>query len=371
MWDCNVSHAVATSTDSEDVQQSIFERQITACSPIFQRLLAIKSRYGNNDRVSAQFDHRRNRYQSSFDIPQPYFRDQFETIFASINDALDGLFVDGNVEVFLDLGCAPGGFSKFIMENNPGARGLGITLPNIPVLIDDTPLANTNRYRLKKADITQLNFDAQDSTFHPPPSRVVLEENGYDLIIAGAFPTGQNVSATARATLALSQLHAILSNLQPGGTCVIVANTKPFLWNVEMFAVLRRVFQHIQPAKHDALHAIRSSCYFVCTNFNVDSGEALSLKRRVKSALNRLKLLDNSIEGDKDDLLLFSGAFNLGTFFDSEHRFFLDIMEPLWEKQFVALEAKLAQVQRGSRMLKPRYRGSTDFQSSGGPRHWN
>ncbi|CAF5074043.1 unnamed protein product, partial [Rotaria socialis] len=33
------------------------------------------------------------------------------------------------IKHFLDLGCAPGGFSRWIIENNPSCTGLGITLP--------------------------------------------------------------------------------------------------------------------------------------------------------------------------------------------------------------------------------------------------
>jgi hypothetical protein len=125
---------------------------------------------------------------------------------------------------------------------------------------------------------------------------VDLSKDGYDLIIAGAFPTRQTISAPARAILALSQLHAILSNLRPGATCVLIANTKLFLWNVEMFAVLRRVFGYIQPAKHRELHAIRSSCYFVCMGFmattGIDDEQRQLLKRKVRCALEVLKTVE-------------------------------------------------------------------------------
>ena len=112
------------------------------------------------------------------------------------------------------------------MENNSAARGLGITLFDIPIFTDGTPLADAMRYRLHKGDITMMNFDARSSKYCPPLARVNLEENGYDLIIAGAFPTMQEISAAARAILALSQLHAILSNLQSQGTCTLLWRTQ-------------------------------------------------------------------------------------------------------------------------------------------------
>jgi FtsJ-like methyltransferase len=194
----------------------------------------------------------------------------------------------------LDLGSAPGGFSKFVIENNLNVRGLGITLPSLVVLMDGTPLADLTRYRFEHRDLTMLNFNTQ--TFQPPSTCVDLLKDGYDLIIAGTFPTGQTISAPARVILALSQLHVILSNLRPRATCVLIANTMLFLWNVEMFAVLRRVFGHIQPAKHRELHAIKCSCYFVCMGFmattSINNEQRQLLKRKVRCTLEVLKTVE-------------------------------------------------------------------------------
>ncbi|KAF7976443.1 hypothetical protein HWV62_6679 [Athelia sp. TMB] len=261
-----------------------FEEKLSDRSPVYQSLQIAKNLCNHDRHVSAEFDRRRQRYQ--FDIPQSQFRDQFLNIFTDINLAVGQLFINNNVHVFLDLGCAPGGFSKFILDNNSRSRGMGVTLPGIPV-IRDGALADGSRYHVEEGDLTQFNFDI--TTFRPPSARIELEKAGYDLIIAGAFPTGQQISFSDRAILALSQLHAIISNMQPGGTAVVVANTKAFLWNAEMFAALRRIFQHIEPAKHAELHAIRSSCYFVCTGFSPEVAREASLKKRVKAALQALK----------------------------------------------------------------------------------
>ncbi|KZP18090.1 hypothetical protein FIBSPDRAFT_603932 [Athelia psychrophila] len=334
--------------------RSDFEAKLFDQSPVYQALQVVKHRCNHDQNVSAEFDRRRQRYH--FNAPQTQFRDQFLTIFTDINLAVGKLFVDDNVHVFLDLGCAPGGFSKFILDNNSRARGMGVTLPGLPV-VRDGALADESRYLVKEANLVELDFDRQSTTFRPPSRRIQLEKDGYDLIIAGAFPTGQQISFSDRATLALSQLHAVLSNLQAGGTCVLVANTKTFLWNAEMFAVLRRTFRQIVPAKHAELHAIRSSCYFVCTGFQPDVAEELSLKMRVKSALNTLKMPFE--EGMNNEPIIFSGLLSASEFFKEEHRQFLDIMEPLWIKQCEAIEEKLGKTaRRGS--YQPEFRGSAN-----------
>ena len=261
---------------------NIFERHFFHTS-VYPRLRAVKREYGEDPRIDARFEFKRKHY--NFQSLSTKSRDQFETIFATINHTLGGgVFVGGNIKLFLDLGCAPGGFSKFILENNPNSRGLGITLPTIPLL--KTGVLSSSRYTVDTADITKINFGA----YRAPHKR--LAETGYDLIIAGAFPTGMSITSGERATLALSQLHVVLSYLQDGGTCVMVAGTKPWLWTIEMFAVLRRVFQSVTPAKHGKIHADRSSCYFVCRGFRKGSEEIEDMKCKVKRALDVLKTVD-------------------------------------------------------------------------------
>ena len=260
---------------------NIFERHFFHSS-VYPRLRAIKQEYGQDPRIDARFESKRK--HSNFQSSNSNARDQFEAIFSTINRAVDDVFVGGNIKVFLDLGCAPGGFSKFVLENNPDSRGLGITLPAIPLV--KTGVLSSNRYRVDIADITKINFEA----YRPPNKR--LEKTGYDLIIAGAFPTGMSITAAERATLALSQLHVVLSCLKGGGKCVMVAGTKAVLWSIEMFAVLRRVFQSVTPAKHEKIHADRSSCYFVCQGFRKGSEEVEAMKCRVKRALETLKKVD-------------------------------------------------------------------------------
>lgn len=260
-------------------------------SPIFRSLRDIKRRYGTNDHVSEEFARRRSEY--NFAQPQPLFRDQFEAIFGKIDDAIGGAFSEGVISKFLDLGCAPGGFSKYILDHNIDAEGLGITLPHIPMSVDGTSLAETRRYSVYEGDLTTVDFGCLPTSKSIQPK---LEHREYDVIIAGAFATGLSHKTTPqeRAILALSQLYAVLTNLQPNGTSVILATTKPFLWNVDIFAILRKVFRSVTPAKHKYLHAVRSSCYFVCTGFNQEISDAQLLENKVKCALNKLKGLDGA-----------------------------------------------------------------------------
>jgi hypothetical protein len=332
-------------------------------------VLSAKWFFGRNPHVSAHFDKQRDRYIQSTDAMTLIFRDQFEQAFRELICKVNRghLLSNNNVGTFLDIGFAPGGFSKFILDNNQGAVGLGVTLPGnagIPVSIKGTFLEDKSRYRLELADITTVDLDSIRAMY-PLPSGATADD-GYDLVIAGAFPTGH---PKKRATLALAQLYAILSNLRPGGSAVIVANTKLFLWIVEILAVLRRVFDGVEAAKGDKMHALRSSAYFVCTGFlSPMSGvegvvDVSKLREQVAKALQYVKRYghhDTDKEGEEAEDLTHSydvewygepvifAPEGPDAFFDSEHQFVLDLMEPLWETQMDAMKKASSRKRGGS-----------------------
>lgn len=57
-----------------------------------------------------------------------------------------------------------------------------------------------------------------------------------------------------------------------------------------------------------------------------------------------------------DELLIFGEDFDCDTFVENEYRFFLDTMEPLWVKQFEAIEVKLNRALHASTNKRP-FRG--------------
>jgi hypothetical protein len=182
------------------------------------------------------------------------------------------------------------------------------------------------------------------------------------------------------ATLALAQLFAILSNLRPGGLAVIVANIKPFLWLIEIFRVLRQVFDCVEAAKGDKLHAVRSSAYFVCTGFlsPMSSGDVdmPKLRGQVMKGLEYVGTIDEGTNGhdatakEREELerpplshgvewysepVIFAPE-GPDALFDSEHRFVLDLMEPLWEAQIDAMTEIITK--RSASRKRSSFRGS-------------
>lgn len=95
-----------------------------------------------------------------------------------INTTLNDLLVN-SVNKWVDLGCAPGGFSSWVAQNNPKARGKGFTLSvedeGLPMLM----IPDASQFTLVYKDITDTegikSMVKQD------------EEGGVDLVVAAAI----------------------------------------------------------------------------------------------------------------------------------------------------------------------------------------
>jgi trans-aconitate methyltransferase len=59
------------------------------------------------------------------------------------------------IDTYLDLGCSPGGFSSWVMDQYPDAMGLGVTLPPD---IGGLPMVSfpEGDYEVNYADLTDL-----------------------------------------------------------------------------------------------------------------------------------------------------------------------------------------------------------------------
>lgn len=175
-----------------------------------------------------------------------------------------------------------------------------------------------------------------------------------------------------RAQLILGQILMVLTNIADGGHAVVVINTKAVRWIIETVALLRRCFETVVAAKGAKLHRQRSSCYLLCTGFCASAEEREATIKQLRDAMLSLEsMILNSgrarwarqragIEGDggEDCCEAAEGEdadgeetseysdpkttfrllnINDDELFDSEHRFFLDTLEPIWQLQDKAI----------------------------------
>lgn len=332
----------------------------------------------------------------------------FAKVFGELNNQLATRpFGPNKIRTFLDLGSSPGGFSLAVIKHNARTfiGGVGVTLPDdvAPYPQPDVQELRDRRYETRYFDLLEFverciederepwiglseEVKSNESQSH---STEVEDRPTYDLVIAGAFPTGQGrqVLWRHRQQLALTQLYIAMTNLRPGGSCVLVCNTMAFFWVVDMVGFLRKVFGSVRALKGKVLHARVPSCYLICErfgerlegsrNFSMDADVKMEeRKSRVKEILVWVKerLTEAEAEakskestGDQDEqdaedkepegrdassdgsetgentsnaqlMGLLPEYPDLKTLYEGEHEVFIQLLEPLWEKQTRAME---------------------------------
>lgn len=412
------------------------EQHFLRDSPVYAKMRCIKVVYGRDENVDAHFKAARVNYSSdknpsssifptsftpvspSSPIPEnaPIFETpgttdtatqgsfshllSFSRAFSDINEQLPNHpFGDDKVKTFLDLGFSPGGFSSWLIENNPLYRGgLGITLPDAKAAYarpDENKVwaakaLKSRNYGMRFGDINEFVEGCINEGKEPWINLKVNSDTlgigldtrheGYDLVIAGAFPTLEGrIPILRRAQLALSQLYIVLTNTRPGGSCVMVCNTKTFSWILEVIGVLRRAFESVTALKGKLLHSTRSSCYLVCQGFrrrigdgdggvgNSEGTDVDDYKQQVQDVLGWIKerlaeteagftskaSQEEESGGDSDGEEVEEGQGMTGpatrmsllpeyadadALYEGEHAALLDLFEPIWESQCRAME---------------------------------
>lgn len=360
------------------IRLSPFERRFWHDSPGHRRLLRLKEMFRCHPAVDKRFRERRGIHiEASLSNASPAVHVYaFERAFSAVNDAVSGHFGGGKVTRFLDMGCAPGGFSSWLMKNNPGAQGVGVTLPDeeatFPIRIDSA-LSSTRGYHLQRLNIiTSVMKSVELGTIPVMDMHVGHRGELYDLVIAGAFPTMQgHIPWWSRVQLSLSQLLVALNATAPGGSCVLPINTKPFQWIVDVIGMFRQLFNTVIAYKDVKFHAVRTTCYLVCTGFHGTAEEIAYFSGKLRDALtfldtvakeaqaadSRRGAVDMTEEADVDednygahraspeDLSLFSGE-SAAQIYDEHYRFVLDIFEPLWDIQYDAIRREFEDILR-------------------------
>lgn len=352
-----INHSVALQHNAV-VNLNPFEIRLWDQSLPYRRLLLLKSLYRHHAAVDQRFDERRDIHLRALDlntVPSRVHLVAFWRAFAFLDHANANCFGSGHVRRFLDLGCAPGGFSQWLLQHNRDVYGVGVTLPveeaGIPLQIDSAFLAN---FRVCYDDLIRLATASMESGV---PVQIHLPDDHhepYDLVIAGAYLVLQRQKPWwQRMQMVLSQTLIIISNIAADGTAVVSISTKLFLWIVDLIGMLRQCFKTVTAHKTGRLHAVRTSCYLICRGFRATPEEVEWFTARLHSALRYLVVVSAEWYIDEDgiwhcdrkseDLPLLSGE-SADTVFDTQHRFVLELFEPLWNMQYDAIRVDFAKI---------------------------
>ncbi|CAL1711028.1 unnamed protein product [Somion occarium] len=306
----------------------------------FRRLLIIKPLSRNDPGVIEFCNKQRERQQTQ---QTSFYVERYQRTIAAISQDQGGIFEGNRVRRFFDLGYSPGGFSSWLLNRNPSARGVGIDKN----ASEGSMLENeAGRYTIRTEDIITLVLQSVENGEDPIIPLAANDGDGsanhYDLVIAGAFPVGEgHIEWWIRLQLVLSQLLLVLINTTQGGASIILVNTKPFCWMAEEIGILRHSFEQLTAKKGDT-HKKSSSCYLICTGFRASMEDVQKYGAWIKKMLVRLQARSREEgAGRVFDAELTMPTISGRTFdeiFDSEHQKVLELFTEPWNIQYKALK---------------------------------
>lgn len=225
------------------------------------------------------------------------------------------------VSSFLDLGCAPGGFSQRLLEEHPTARGLGVTMPldggGFPMLLQD------ERLQVKACDLMSLR-EPQDLQFDASPVDVCMADaqdlgrrtnpqhnhgagrgRGKAAKAAAEKEAKTRENAGVQASLPVLGIWALtlqeillgLENLATGGTFVFRfgwrgrgANEEPWYREAThlLFALVLAHFADVVAFKSEFSHQADASFYVVATAFQREEFIAAELGAKLRDMIGHV-----------------------------------------------------------------------------------
>lgn len=178
---------------------------------------------------------------------------------------------------FLDLGCAPGGFSQYLLDDTRCQGGFGVTLTNrsggfpIRVHCDNFFLQLADLFEVARDDLVACNVDFLLCDAQYMRNNVAWDDN-----YAGVRLRSKQHGVWA---LLVKQLWLGLWRLNLGGVCVFRFGWKdvyddPTQWykrcSYRLFTLLMSLFVSVSDVKSDFFNAKHSSFYVVCYGFRKD-----------------------------------------------------------------------------------------------------
>ncbi|KAK0183662.1 hypothetical protein F5146DRAFT_1008584 [Armillaria mellea] len=187
---------------------------------------------------------------------------------------------------FLDLGCCPGGFSSYILDTNPRATGVGVSLSpqegGHPFLMDENLL---NRYSIIFANMAKFELGPDsDLALLPIPA------NSFDLVVMDAHHL-RNQPHMAADKVYISQIILGLRAVKIGGSVVLKLHRIESEFTARLLYLLDNVSWKIRTFKPLTMHKDRGSFYLIARGVGFDNLGRLSVQRQtlLRHAMNSLR----------------------------------------------------------------------------------
>lgn len=357
-----------------------FENHLLPASPDLTRLLILKELYRCHDAVEDKFkalgQHNRAARLNS-DAARRHlkgFYSAFEEITNLTNPPLSPALSQGTH--FLDLGCAPGGFATWLLQNTT-MQGVGITLPwkandhgittpgvtSLGIPLHSDLEAFSPRFTVIPFDLCQVTTGPSSSMIPDGRnSRSILcvhfglmwfsesiPTTGFDLVIANAsiMLAEDSVPWARKIHLTFAQLLVAFQHIAIGGTLIVSLRTRPFDWVIDIVAMLKLTFESVDIVK-PSFQAKTSFAYFICQGFSHAAVTVHHIRRCIQylqyageyHIVPWLKiqqsLLTVSQDSEVDTTRIPRFCHAAGQLSDNE---IIQLLATAWKRQFNALRA--------------------------------
>ncbi|KAJ7164670.1 hypothetical protein C8R43DRAFT_987869 [Mycena crocata] len=261
-------------------------------STTLHSLNLLRYKHGSQPSEQAYFQHQRKQA----DAPDPALQKAWFNSMRNVLEEIDQelrCVPDRFPFRFLDLGCCPGGFSSYILDKNPYASGVGISLAvengGHACLLEEE---NLNRYELYWADITRYQLgpvlidDPQLQNFPVAPGFDLVLIDGHPLRYAKGLPNDSVYLHGDR--LLISQVVAGLMSAAFGGTIILKQSKPERLITSQLIFLLDVLCAEVRTWKPVCMHGTRSTFYIVAKGFGL--GSQAARRAQILDGLMRLWL---------------------------------------------------------------------------------
>ncbi|TFY62301.1 hypothetical protein EVJ58_g3949 [Rhodofomes roseus] len=289
-------------------------------------------------------------------VPQLHFVG-FKHAFEEMNYMSGSPFGNDQVERFLDLGCAPGGFALWLLQNNKSARGKGVTLsPEAKGIRLRLVPRFPERFHVQYEDV--CNIATGQVAFEEPPA------GGFDLVTANAaiMLADNKIPWNLTIRLVYAQLLVAFQYIAQGGSLVISFRSRPVSWVVDIVRFIGQTFTSVA-AENPSFQARRSFAYVVCRGFKAGGDEKKRDIQRLRECVDylenisrisicectsgrRITDIQSMVAGPIDDPV--SGTTNIPRLCgaqgevlpDETYQYVTDMFDNAWKRQYMGIRSQ-------------------------------
>ncbi|KAI0666909.1 hypothetical protein C8Q78DRAFT_1072230 [Trametes maxima] len=259
----------------------------------------------DNDELDSHFSNQRQVADSSSSKNERYWYRTMQDVLNEL-DRTSHLIPHCKTFEFIDIGCAPGGFSGYVLKRAPQASGVGISLPvslgghQFVLEREYSP-----RYHLIEQDILRYNLGIGAPILHDPLSQdlvsfpedffgrfalVLLDGHAlrtYPLpIVADSDGEVHAAHQAYRDALLIGQFIIGLSSVQPGGTVVVKLTHVECFPTAHLIYLLDTICDSLVLHKPRKVHTNRGTFYAIAKG--VGSGDRAEIMSQYLVGLRSL-----------------------------------------------------------------------------------